>query len=372
MVEGKNADASGEKRRFDAEILPWRQFKDWPSEIFIREVLDWIYQSGYPERHEALFRNKIQKDATFYILRPDVTIDGKKRLGDSAPCPMCTSNRFLTGSLVYLPSMQCVAFIGHCCADKKTRADAAREFRLRSRQKHEEDYLLDNLLLIPARLAALEVIRPAAIEARRLYRQFRRDASRVQFQLRQIRRNYGGRLILSEIIRGGEDAVGTDYVGPAGIKGHGATNIETREHDYGLLAGDLITVKNFDPVKELDTLIRQLSSIDSVDDDEQVLDFIVSITPKQRGAAVAIMETVDDNVEKLLARLRNLLSFFTRENAEQLSAYGTSPHNSLPFTAKFGPMHGRPCMVIEQGKEKCVMHVGNDCQDFSFRWPAKL
>src|SRR5664280_1285278 len=262
MAKDISPGASSVKRKSEKPFLSFRRFVDRPSTPFIDEVAKHLRETAAPEIHEALYRNSISKDATFFILR-EVELDGRKRQdGGNAPCPMCATNKFLKGALVYIPKMQCCAVIGHCCASKQVKADADREFKWRRKRDHEEGYLLDNLTLVPARLQVLEDLKPVAVEVRRLYRQFRNQASKVQYQLRQVRRNHGGQLILEEIIRGGEDDVDNDYTGPAGFRGRG--NIETREHNFGTMAGGLATIKNYDPVKELDTLIRQLGSIDTI------------------------------------------------------------------------------------------------------------
>src|SRR5205085_1967341 len=98
----------------EPEVLPFRLVRDWPTSIFIDEVLAHLRERAEPETCELLFRNRIAKTTKFLIVRR-VELDGKKRPeGDRAPCPMCTANRFLSGALVYIPDMQCCAVIGHC------------------------------------------------------------------------------------------------------------------------------------------------------------------------------------------------------------------------------------------------------------------
>jgi hypothetical protein len=364
---GQRASASSVKRVPEKPSLPYRRFVDRPSTIFVNAVVKELKEHARPEWIDALYRNQISKNVTFFKLR-EIELDGKKR-NEHAPCPMCSSNRFLRGAFIYIPTMQCCAVIGHCCADKEAQAAADREFRARNKRDYEETYLLENLCLVPARLQALEALKPAVVEARRLYRQFRKEASKVQFQLRQVKRNYGGRLLLHEIIRGGEDDEDNDYVGPSGFRGRG--NTETREHIFGTMDGSIATINNYDPVKELETVIRQLSSIDEVPTENALIDFITRISVQQRTAGVAIMTEVDRGVYKLVSRLKDFLSFFTRDNAERLNAFGTSPHNSFPFEASYGLLKGLPALAFKHRGYKCVLQLGKPCHPFSFSWPGK-
>jgi hypothetical protein len=249
----ESAGASSVKSKAEKSTLPFRQFKDRPTAVFVDSIMTQLRETAQPELIEDLFRNAIPKDVKFFTIRPDIVINGKKRPeGDHAPCPMCSPNKFLRGSLIYIPSMQCCAIIGHCCAGRESRAAAAREYTWRTKRDHEESYLLNNLALVPARMKVLQELEPVCMEARRLYRRLRKDCPKIQHQLREVRRNHGGHLVLTEIIRGGEEDENNDYAGPAGFKGR-SSDIETREHDFGIFAGATATVKNFDPVQDLNT-----------------------------------------------------------------------------------------------------------------------
>jgi hypothetical protein len=371
MAKGRNSpSASSVKRSSEKSVLPFRRFVDRPTTPYIDALMKFLRETASPELHEDLFRNPIAKEVQFYILRK-VHLDGKRRpSGDNAPCPMCSTNKFLSGALVHIPELQCCAVIGHCCAGKDAQAAADREYRERKKRDHEEGYLLENLTLVPARMKVLDELRPVAIDARRLYREFRKGASKVQHQLRQVRLNHAGRLVLQEIIRGGEDDEPNDYVGPAGFRSRGA-DIETRDHDFGLLAGGIATIKNYDPVAELDWIIRQLGSINEVPTEESIIEFIADMNEQKRGAAVAIMESVDSKVHEFAQRISDFLSFFTHENAGRLDAYGTSNHNSAPFAVAYGELKGKPTLLIRHNGEKCSLQVGDACKAFTFVWPQR-
>ncbi|MGD9839498.1 MAG: hypothetical protein AB7F72_09860 [Afipia sp.] len=367
----KNQDGSrGVKSKSSKPVLPFRPIRDWPSGQFVETVVLHIKETGQPETMPSLFRNQIAKTEEFRIIRP-IEIDGKKRPeGDHAPCPMCTSNRFLAGHLVYLPKLQACAVIGHCCADKVTAANAERDYKFRQRRDYEDDYLLECLPLVDARMAALESLKPAAIEAQRLYRKFRKNHPLVHAMLRSTKHQYSDRLMLSQIIRGGEDEDESDYVGPAGFGKRG--RIETREHDFGLLSGSLVLIIDYTPVKDLDMIIRQLASVHCIPSQEATLEFVTSISAEQRRAGVAIMEGVDAGVEKFKGRIREFLQFFTRENAQVINAFGTSDYNSLYFKAEFELIHNRPCLTIMHKGKPCQLLVGDSFAGLDIKWPSAV
>jgi hypothetical protein len=352
--------------------MPYRLFKERPTIHFIDDVLQQLKQHAQPEIIDDLCRDPISKDVGFFILKL-VELDGRKRpLGDLAPCPMCTPNRFLSGAFIYIPSMECCAVIGHCCADKEERAKAEREFRYRTRLEYEESYLLRALPLASARMAALISLNGSATEALRIYRRFRKRAPRIHEQLRRLRHQNAGHIKLSEIIRSNEDESKADYTGPAGFRGRGSSNIETRDHDFGLLAGGIAVNAEYNPEKELHTIVRQLESIlSSVQglSEESILYFIAELTDAKRRAAVALMEIVDRGIERFIARIREFEQFFTADNAVLLKAFGDSQHNSQGFAVEFRERNGQAILEFEQSRKKCELRYSPSFAIRDFTWP---
>jgi hypothetical protein len=373
MVDGAKAVSSSVKRessKLQVRVQPYRSFADRPLDIFVDQVIQELKDHAQPEKIEALYRSAIPKDVEFFIIRP-ITLDGKKRPeGDNAPCPMCTPNRFLSGALIYIPSMQCCAIIGHCCADKDAQAKADREYKIRHQRDHEENYLLRCLPLVAARMDVLENLKGSATEAQRIFRRFRKGVPRIHEQLRRTKHQFHGHLRLSEIIRGGEDDERTDYVGPAGFRGRGSTDIETREIDFGLLSGTIAVNADYNPVKELETITRQLASIDPLPTEEAALNFICEITIEQRRAAVAILEGVDWGVERFVDRLRGFEQFFTADNASILKTFGDSPHNAQGFGVVFEWRNGQSLLTFWQAGTKCALQYGNSAALANFKWPG--
>ena len=84
-----------------------------------------------------------------------------------------------------------VAAIGHCCADKVNLAASTREYRERTLLNEQETYLLAHVPLVPACLSVIEQVKPAAREARRIYRYFRTHGAEFQRALRLVKMNSG-------------------------------------------------------------------------------------------------------------------------------------------------------------------------------------
>lgn len=376
MANRRNTNAlRAKKTASEIPDLPWKTVIDWPSQEFIDDVLRHLKDTAQPETLPTLYRNKLAKNTEFRIVKKDIVLDGKKRPnGDDAPCPMCTPNKFLTCSLVYLPSLKCCAVIGHCCADKETAANAEREYKLRTTRDYQENYLLTCLPLVADRMKILESLRPSANEALRLYRKFKNNLPQIHSLLRSTKHQYRGHLILSQIISSSRDDdendAENDYVGPAGIKGRGSREIQTREHNYGLLSGAIAVHSDFHPVKELEWIQRRLASVETMPTEEAALEFICSINEKQRNAAVVIMESVDVGVRRYVARVKEFLSFFTLDNARVLNAFGSSEYSPIGFSTSFETLHGRPSLRFKQGRIMCRLDIGPQFAALEFVWPS--
>jgi hypothetical protein len=134
--------------------------------------MKFIADTGQPELIPALNHGAIPKDTKYSILRK-VHIDRKKRPNrDMAPCPMCTKNRFLHGSLVFLYELGVSTVIGHCCADQVDIAE--REYKAGRLQHWQEDYLLGALPHVSDKLDTVNQLAPFAQELQRVYRIIRR------------------------------------------------------------------------------------------------------------------------------------------------------------------------------------------------------
>lgn len=278
---------------------------------------------------------------------------------------MCQPNKFLKGSLVWLPELKCCAVIGHCCADSEVMREAKRAFEQKRQFDFEESHLLANLPLVTQQIAALKALRPAAEEARRVRRLFKRDAPSILSHLRTLKVRYFGELVLSEETSEKEQK---QYVGPAGFRSQAPA---VREITIGRMVGLAALEKEFDPVKMIDHMIRQLESMQIPESEEAAMEFICSMTddPKRRRAAVAIVQSVNRGREKVVEKLRDFGLFFSRENFTALNAYGTHKVNPQPFEARFHLSAGSPRVTLAQTGERFHAVVSSKVWDIDHPWP---
>lgn len=282
---------------------------------------------------------------------------------------MCTPNRFLTGSLVWLFELQVCAFIGNCCADDDVLAEAQKEMKWRERRDSEESYLLDALPLVAPKLTVLESLKSVALEATRTYRKFRRSLPLVHELLRKVKQQYGGQLTLIEIIRD-ESEENDDYFGPAGFKGRGKDGLETRDYVLGTFSGHIAVIKDYNPTKELEDIHRALLSVAAGSYSQEPLEFIVGMTEKQRTAAVVILRNAEEGMVKFKARLEDLASFYTRENAEKLHRYFTHDLNSVHFKVEFSNNRDGPTLKFKRGASIYELVRGSWAEKLGFDWPT--
>jgi hypothetical protein len=358
---------SGRVQSLEVKELPFRPVRDWPTSVFIDEVVAHLKTTAQPETCDLLYRNKLPRTTKFRKVRP-VELDQRKRPeGDLAPCPMCTTNRFLSGSLVFIPALNCCAVIGHCCASKEARDEAEREYKRRTQRDHEETLLLTNLPLLGKRADLLTRLRPAAEEARRIYRRFRRDAPTIHGHLRQLKARRGCHLSVSEEIEREDHEDSIELYGPRGLGRPGEE--QTREIEIGVFKGGTAVTKDYNPVKELDDIIRMVASLEAIPSEEAALDFIVTMTEQQRRAAVAIIEGIDSSRRKLVSSLYDFARFFAKDNIELINTYGCHSLNQFPIEAEHLTVRGTTQVSFKHWDERCTVVIGPQVHDIDHDWP---
>jgi hypothetical protein len=352
---------------------PYRPFPDRPSGTFVQEVAEKIKETGQPELVVGLYRGKIDRSANFRILRK-IQIDRKKRPnGDMAPCPRCgREDHFLEGVLAWFHQLQFCAVIGHCCATHVALDAAEREFKWREKRDYEETYLLEGLPKLATKHDALTMLRSPCGEAIKLYRQFRREAPAIHQHLRQLKAQRGGHLVLTEVLRGGElDEEDNDYVGPAGFRGRGGLQVETRDIDLGFIEGQTAVARDFNPMKKLDNTDRVLMSFGLLPTAEQALDLIAEhMNEHQRRAAVAILQEVDRGFAKVTQSLADFWQFFTEPNISRLNKYGMHPENPLPFETHYRSGQGRTLVTFKHRGKECRLLFADKFAKFRVDWPG--
>lgn len=279
-------------------------------------------------------------------------------------------NRFLTGSLVWFPDLQFCAFIGNCCADADVLAEAEREWKYREKKRLDEDYLLAALPLVAQKRAILQTLRPVALEAVRAYRKFRNTLPQVHDQLRQMKHRYGGQLTLTEVIRDESDEEESDYHGPAGFKGRGKDAVETRDHTFGSFTGFTAVVRDYNPLKDLETIQRKLASVAPNGYGDEALYFIAAMSDQERNVSVIILQEVEELVATFRHKLKDLGSFYTRENAESLNRFYAHDLNPLYYRVELTSVRSQPTLRFKKGTSNYDLVRESWATKLDFDWPT--
>ncbi len=304
-----------------ADPIQFRRFRERPNLIFVNQVRDLIHQTGLPENIPELYRGQISRDEKFYLLA-EVNIEkGKRPNGDKAPCPRCTPNRFLSGVLAYLPRLEAVACIGHCCAGAEAQAEANREAKERDTRDHEEGYLLAHLPKVADRIRAVGMVLPVAKEAKHVFDLFHGRAEPIQRQLREIKMR-GGMLVLYEELD--REAVND---GPRAFGSSG----NVREVGFGAMVGGTALLAAYNPVRDIEKCCERMSRLNKGESEADAVEFIVTLSEQERGFAYKELQECDRIAKSIVRKLADFASFFSEGNLQRLAAWGGHLLNGQPL-----------------------------------------
>lgn len=341
---------------------PFTRYLSEPSPQVQEEWMKTIAETGQPEICEGLYTGPLPPDTKYRILRR-VYIDKKKRPNrDLAPCPMCTSNRFLRGSLVYVPALECASVIGRCCAEHADEAE--RHYEITRRVRWEEDYLLSALPYVASKQRTVTEAKCVTDEIQRVYRQLRNEAHETHVALRTLKDRNNARLTLYDF---DEQETNDGYVGPAGF-GRGNPKREAKPIEFGQLIGTTALIGDYKPVTELSYVYRNISVIPFDGDELAAIEFIGKLTPEERRAAVATLQIADRNYDKFVRRAKDCLDFFSAESAARLNAYGTHHLNPHPFSVRIQSSLSWRMFELRTPKKRCMISIDAKVFDFDFSW----
>lgn len=305
-------------------VATHRIFAHRPAPLFIDAVRAHISRTGQPETFPDLHQGPIRRDEPFHRLARIKVAQEKRPNSDMAPCPMCHPDKFLDGWLVYCFELGAAAFIGHCCASRQTRVEADKEWAERQARDREEGYLLAVLPQLSEWLDTFHAVRPSVEEARRLFRAFRSEGATFYQALRAIRAN-AGRLVATEIMRGA--AAG----GPTGLRTRGSS-YQTRDIEFGILAGMTAVLSDYNPVRTLDEIVgRVVPHVQA--DEEAALTYIVDRGPAHRAAAYKELRKAARDFAVLVKALDDFRAFFTPANLTRITEWASHPDAPVGFKA---------------------------------------
>ncbi|WP_454683513.1 hypothetical protein [Ancylobacter moscoviensis] len=321
-----------------------------------------------PETFSGLYWGKIDRDEGFIILKR-FEIERKKRAdGKLAFCPRCCQHdKYRKGDLAWFPRLMVCAAIGNCCAGHEAGTTAAKEFKAKKDRDARENYLLEHLPLMAAKLDAVAQLEPVAVAAGEIYRQFRREVPKVHSQLRAAKANYGGNLVVSRVLRTDDAEDESDYVGPAGFGRR--SGVETQETTLGLMAGQIALIRDFAPERELTMVRRQLESVGFSFTDEDAVDFILRNSERELKVALVILQSADEGHAKLVSRLREFWSFFTPENIGLIHAYGIHEDSPINVQAGYSVKSGRVDVRFKAPDQFCLLRFDEGLMTVPDDWP---
>lgn len=251
---------------FPEEYLGYTTYREAP--FHLREPFtEHVKRTYTPETFPGLYWGRLNTNEPFEIIR-DFAVDRKKRPnGDYIPCPMCRKReKFLEGALVFIFARQCIAIIGHDCAAAEVKHAALSKKKRDDARRHQEDFLMSKLHLVPGTLQTVERLKPIAKQIDGIYHAFRNGAPTIQKALRQARKDGGGELVLSEILD--NEVVRFDAKVPRKI---------TEDYRFGWLRGEAMVRTNTRFLTELRIVEQWLLSFADCDDEEKALNKTIEL-----------------------------------------------------------------------------------------------
>jgi len=345
------ASAAAEFPSLLKEECTFRVYPKEPGPFLYRELLDFTKRTARPEEFPGLHPGPILPDEPFIILG-NIDVDKSRRpAGDLIPCAMCTPNRFLSGKFIYVPRLQCVTIIGHCCADKETLESAEDAFDAKRQRQREEDFLLNAWPVVTNKIFCVDAVRPIATEARRLHRILHRRVAHVQTYIHDLRRE-GGELSITihERPRDNDNNDEDERVGPSGFK----RKVERiRIERFGTLQGFTVSLANYEPDCELSSIATRLSQLRVPLGHEDIFYYVADLDDECRRKEVRFFRELDRDYSRFKKRLYDFISFFDVENIVAFNRWGTHPENPLSIHARYE----RPPYGVASATKRLV--IGN-------------
>lgn len=346
-------------------------FAKKPPPEFVERFKQHVEKTGEPESFEGLYYQKISKDEEFVKLAGFVVSPKKRRDGKKADCPMCSPNKYFEGLLVYLPRLEAVAAIGHCCANKENMAKAKAEYDRKVKSDIEIEYLLQNIPLVPSCVSICDSLMPCATQANITYREFKRSKAGVWKALSGLKK-IGGRLYVTEEISRNPTLEG----GPSGLRGRGSNAADTRDIDFGALQGLTVFNSSFDPVGGLKCIMDLLSAFDHGKDEDDALSYVADLESNidELDYAFDALHGAGKLFRKLRSELEDYSRFFLTDNLARLAGWMSHELNNSPLTLNFREERGIKTLSFRNrasagSTTSCNLVVQPALWDYQHDWP---
>ena len=275
-------------------------FDTWASASSVRSAfVDHLRATNEPETFPGLAHHKPpRKDAPFLLIVKDFTVDVARRPGgEMIPCSACgKSKKFATGSLAYYPEERVLRVIGNNCGDDR-RIEANAEYKERTAQKANSEFLLTTLPEVSGYIARMERLRPVAEHAQALSTQLRKRASAFC------------KVLMTEIKEGGE--ILTRYQQVEDADGRDATH-RVAVHR---ITGVGFMRPSFEPGTKL-TLVSARLYACHFGDEEQSLEWLVQHADDHEELAkmVIVLRSAIKGLDEICDLLAVARAFLTADN----------------------------------------------------------
>jgi hypothetical protein len=144
-------------------------FREEPSRAVVKEVLDWIRETGRPHEWRGHTHTKPPAGATpKYLDEFDVPTKGRIRHA-VAPCPCCSPLKpkyKRSGKIAWFPDEDVIRLIGPDCfasLNAEGHTEAVKELRLRKKREQAIRYLSDSLPRLEEAREAFKAVRSVAL-----------------------------------------------------------------------------------------------------------------------------------------------------------------------------------------------------------------
>lgn len=278
------------------------------------KFLRFIKDGNRPEDYSGLNLGPISRDIEFVKI-VDFEINRKARRGqDIIPCAMCSPNKFLSGSLIWLEEIKSIAIIGHCCANSENQIKANKEFKAREAFDQAEGNLLKNLPLVPRCLEVISDAKAIASAQQNVHRELQRSFPLLCQQLRDVKRLDGQLYRVEEVDSNYRDAGSSHSVTSGGMT--------TRRVSYGMLQGETAILRAYRPIQELRILEQHLSAFTECTSETEALNHIVKLSTFEAVKADQIVRSAGASFAKIKQRMDEFRRFFDREHIKALDNWG--------------------------------------------------
>ena len=127
-------------------------------------------------------------------------------------------------------------------------------------------------------------------------------------------------------------------------------------------------VRDYRPVVELNDVERNLWVFDPIEDESASLDFIVSLSAKDRSLAVSLLQLADTKFARFKDRAADALRFFSPANLLNLSEFGSHPLNPERFSIELKPTEPRWTLTIRSVNGRCCILLDPCFHDPRLGW----